>query len=401
MKRLIALWGLFALLALPACAPAEGVTLRTASCFAGTDASAEAYVELLKAFEEGTGCVIEDASAASDEGWKTSVLYDFAAGNEPDVLFFFAASADSAPILSRVVPIGEINAAYPALNLPEVPALRESDGRIYAIPVRSFWEGLFVNTDLFERYGLELPTTWDRLETAIARFREEGVVPISASLSDIPHYLAEMSVLVCGSPQDHAARPKTLAEVPRSWYDGMALIRRLYTLGAFADNVTATNESMASQLFRDKKAAMQIDGSWFANSIPQAGMDTTIVMPMPAYAPQADPHAFIGGVSMGFYLTRRAWEDPARRDMAVRLLAWFAREENLAMLGNSHLTGALQASAGEMLAHRDVMLRPFQDDMSKEAREAWLLDCVAAVAEGTMTAEACWARIMQLRPFED
>lgn len=401
MKRLIALWGLFALLALPACAPAEGVTLRTASCFAGTDASAEAYVELLKAFEEETGCVIEDASAASDEGWKTSVLYDFAAGNEPDVLFFFAASADSAPILSRVVPIGEINAAYPALNLPEVPALRESDGRIYAIPVRSFWEGLFVNTDLFERYGLELPTTWDRLETAIARFREEGVVPISASLSDIPHYLAEMSVLVCGSPQDHAARPKTLAEVPRSWYDGMALIRRLYTLGAFADNVTATNESMASQLFRDKKAAMQIDGSWFANSIPQAGMDTTIVMPMPAYAPQADPHAFIGGVSMGFYLTRRVWEDPARRDMAVRLLAWFAREENLAMLGNSHLTGALQASAGEMLAHRDVMLRPFQDDMSKEAREAWLLDCVAAVAEGTMTAEACWARIMQLRPFED
>lgn len=401
MKRLIALWGLFALLALPACAPAEGVTLRTASCFAGTDASAEAYVELLKAFEEGTGCVIEDASAASDEGWKTSVLYDFAAGNEPDVLFFFAASADSAPILSRVVPIVEINAAYPALNLPEVPALRESDGRIYAIPVRSFWEGLFVNTDLFERYGLELPTTWDRLEIAIARFREEGVVPISASLSDIPHYLAEMSVLVCGSPQDHAARPKTLAEVPRSWYDGMALIRRLYTLGAFADNVTATNESMASQLFRDKKAAMQIDGSWFANSIPQAGMDTTIVMPMPAYAPQADPHAFIGGVSMGFYLTRRAWEDLARRDMAVRLLAWFAREENLAMLGNSHLTGALQASAGEMLAHRDVMLRPFQDDMSKEAREAWLLDCVAAVAEGTMTAEACWARIMQLRPFED
>ena len=401
MKRLIALWGLFALLALPACAPAEGVTLRTASCFAGTDASAEAYVELLKAFEEETGCVIEDASAASDEGWKTSVLYDFAAGNEPDVLFFFAASADSAPILSRVVPIGEINAAYPALNLPEVPALRESDGRIYAIPVRSFWEGLFVNTDLFERYGLELPTTWDRLETAIARFREEGVVPISASLSDIPHYLAEMSVLVCGSPQDHAARPRTLSEVPRSWYDGMALIRRLYTLGAFADNVTATNESMASQLFRDKKAAMQIDGSWFANSIPQAGMDTTIVMPMPAYAPQADLHAFIGGVSMGFYLTRRAWEDPARRDMAVRLLAWFAREENLAMLGNSHLTGTLQASAGEMLAHRDVMLRPFQDDMSKEAREAWLLDCVAAVAEGTMTAEACWARIMQLRPFED
>lgn len=401
MKRIILLAGMLVLLALPWGAAAEGVTLRTASCFAGTDASAEAYVELLKAFEEQTGCVIEDNSSVSDEGWKTGVLYDFAAGNEPDVLFFFAASADSAPILSRVVPMEEINAAYPDLNLPETPALREQDGRVYAIPVRSFWEGLFVNTDLFARYGLALPTTWENLETAIVRFREEGVVPISASLSDIPHYLAEMAVLVCGSPEDHAARPKTLAEVPKAWFDGMALIRHLYALGAFADNVTATNESMASQLFRDKKAAMQIDGSWFANSIPGESMDTTIVMPMPAYAPQADPNAFVGGVSMGFYLTRRAWEDPQRRDMAVRLLAWFAREENLSLLGNSRLTGALQESVDAMLGHRDAMLRPFQDDMSKEAREAWLLDCVSSVAEGSMTAEECWACIMQLRPFED
>lgn len=401
MKRVISLVILLALLAPTMGMAAEGVTLRTASCFAGTDASAEAYVELLKAFEEQTGCVIEDASAASDESWKTSVLYDFAAGNEPDVLFFFAASADSSPILSRVVPIAEINAAYPELNLPEIPALREGDGRIYAIPVRSFWEGLFVNTDLFERYDLALPTTWDNLETAIARFREEGVVPISASLSDIPHYLAEMAVLVCGSPEDHAARPGTLEEVPKAWFDGMALIHRLYALGAFADNVTATNESMASQLFRDKKAAMQIDGSWFANSIPPESMDTTIVMPMPAYSPEADPNAFIGGVSMGFYLTRRAWEDPDRRDMAVRLLAWFAREENLTLLGNIHLTLALQESAAAMLEHKDAMLRPFQDDMSKEAREVWLLDCVSSVAEGSMTAEECWARIMQLRPFED
>ncbi|MGN0997706.1 MAG: ABC transporter substrate-binding protein [Candidatus Ventricola sp.] len=398
MRRLLAL---FFLLVLPAGVMAEGITLRTASCFAGTDASAEAYVELLKAFEEQTGCIIEDASAASDESWKTSVLYDFAAGNEPDVLFFFAANADSAPLLSRVVPIAEINAAYPELHLPEIPALQESDGRIYAIPVRSFWEGLFVNTDLFARYDLELPTTWDNLETAIARFREEGVVPISASLSDIPHYLAEMAVLVCGSPEEHAARPGTLSEVPKAWFDGMALIRRLYELGAFADNVTATNESMASQLFRDKKAAMQIDGSWFANSIPPESMDTTIVMPMPAYAPDANPDAFIGGVSMGFYLTRRAWEDPNRRDMAVRLLAWFAKEENLTLLGNSHLTGALRESVEAMLSHQEAMLRPFQDDMSKEAREVWLLDCVSAVAEGTMTAEECWARIMQLHPFGD
>ena len=113
MKRLLII--LLSLL-LPA-ASAEGVTLRTVSCFAGEDAAAGAYVELLHAYEEQTGNRVEDDSATSDEGWKTRVLSDFAVGNEPDVLFFFACSADSAPILRMMVPITEINAAYPGLNL--------------------------------------------------------------------------------------------------------------------------------------------------------------------------------------------------------------------------------------------------------------------------------------------
>lgn len=397
MRRLALILLLFLL---PAAVAAEGITLYTASTFAGTDTAAEAYVELLKAFEEETGCIIEDDSATSDESWKTGILYDFAAGNEPDVLFFFAANADSTPILSRVVPIDEINAAYPELNLTENQALAEADGRVYAIPVRPFWEGLFVNIDLFEQYNLELPTTWEKLEKAIVTFREAGIVPIAVSFSDVPHYLAEMAILVSGPVEDHEARPRSLDEVRESWYRGMKLIRHLQEMGAFADNAFATTEEMSSQLFREKKAAMQIDGSWFANSIPQSSMDTTIVMPMPAYDESADDRAFIGGTSMGFYLTRKAWEDPEKRDAAVQLLAWLTSKENARALGGLELSGALLESSYAMLENDDVMLRPFQDDMDQEAREFWLLDCVAAVAEGTMTAEECWLRVMQLRPFE-
>lgn len=84
-------------------APAEGVTLRTVSCFAGDDSAAGAYVEILNRYESETGNTVRDTSSTSSEAWKSSVLNDFAAGNEPDILFFFAAGADSAPLLSRVV----------------------------------------------------------------------------------------------------------------------------------------------------------------------------------------------------------------------------------------------------------------------------------------------------------
>lgn len=395
MKKLLAT--ILALL-LIGCACAEGVTLRTASSFAGSDAAALGYVELLREYEAQTGNTVEDSSATSDESWKAGVLSDFAAGNEPDILFFFACSADSAPILRKMVPIAEINAAYPDLNLPEQDILREADGRVYAIPVRPYYEGLFVNTDLFERLDLPLPDTWEKLESAVAAFREAGIVPIAASLSDIPHYIAECAVLSASSPEEYAARPEKLEDVPESWVRGMALIRRLYELGAFPEDALNTSETVTSQLFREKQAAMQFDGSWFANSIPQQNMDTTLVLPVPAYG-DGQSAAVIGGVSMGFYLTRRAWDDPARRDAAVALLAWLTRQDNLSRLGTQQISGALGDSADALLKNAGTVLTPIQDDMNKDARERWLLECVPAVAADGMTAEDCWQRVMALSPF--
>ena len=394
MKR----WSLVMLMLLCLAVPARAVSLRTVSAFGGTDASALSYVELLREYEAQTGNVVEDSSGTSDESWKASVLSDFAAGNEPDILFFFACSADSAPILRKMVPIAEINAAYPDLALPEADILRESDGRIYAIPLRPYYEGLFVNTDLFEQYGAPLPDTWAHFEEAIAVFRDAGIAPIAVSLSDIPHYLAENAVLAAASPEDYTARPATLDEVPESWLRGMELIRRLYTLGAFPENALNTSETITSELFRQKKAAMQIDGSWFINSLPEESMETTVVMPMPSL--DGEGGAVIGGVSMGFYLTRRVWEDPARRDAAVALLDWMTRPDHLRRLAAWDITGALAESADAMAARASDMLRPIQDDMNAATRERWLLDCVPAVAAGDMTAEECWARVMALEPFE-
>ena len=385
-------------LALAPCAAGEGVTLRTVSCFAGEDVAAIAYVELLRAYEEQTGNVVEDDSATSDETWKSRVLSDFAAGNEPDVLFFFACSGDSAPLLRRMVPIETINEAYPGLDLMVSDSLREADGVVYAIPARPYYEGLFVNADLFEAQGLPLPETWDDLERAVTAFAAEGIVPISVSFSDIPHYLAECAVLACAAPEAYSARPAAGEDVPESWREGMALIRRLYELGAFPADALNTSESVTSQLFRDKRAAMQFDGSWFANTLPKANMDTTLVLPVPRA--DGEGGAVIGGVSMGFYLTRRAWDDPLRRDAAVKLLALLTAPENLNRINSEQTAGALRDSAQKLLSEATALLGPMQDDMNKDARETWLLECVPAVAEGRMTPEECWRRVMALDPFD-
>ena len=67
------------------------------------------------------------------------------------------------------------------MNLQENDALREADGKVYAVPVRGYWEGLYVHTDLFEQYNAPLPKDWDSLLEAIRIFRENDIIPISIS----------------------------------------------------------------------------------------------------------------------------------------------------------------------------------------------------------------------------
>ena len=396
-KGLAGLLGILLLLCLMAGASADGVTLRTVSCFAGANAAADAYVEILDRYESETGNTVRDNSSTSDEAWKTSVLKDFAAGNEPDILFFFAAGADSAPLLSRVVSLEEINREYPEIRLPETEALREADGKVYAVPVRGFWEGLYVHTDLFERYGAPLPENWESLLEAIRVFRENGIVPIAVSLTDIPHYLAEMALLACSGAEEQQARPKTWDEVPASWLEAMSVIRELAEAGAFADDAGNTYEQASTDLFLNKKAAMQMDGSWLASSFTPEMMETLEVLPMPLRSGEGSADCYLGGVSMGFYLTRRAWES-GRRDAAVALLAELTAEENVRRLGNTTISGHLLDSSETLRAGR-TMVSPLQDAMNNRAREVWLLECIPAVAEGRMTPEECWRRVMSLDPF--
>lgn len=400
MKKFLAMFlSCMMLLTLCTGALADGVTLKTVSTFAGTDAATDTYVQILKDWQEKTGNTIEDSSSTADEVFKSSVLNDFAAGNEPELFFYFAKTADSAPILSKVVPIEEINAAYPELNLTVNSAIAEEDGVVYCIPVRPFWEGLFCNVDLFEQVGAELPTTWDKLVSAIEKFNAAGITPFAVSLSDIPNYIADAPILSAATGEEYKARPKTLEEVPASWIEGTKVVQKLYELGAFAPDVSATTEAITSQMFRDKKAAMQIDGSWFANGIPEENYDTTVVIPFPTTSDNADATAFMGGVSMGFYVSRKAWDDEAKRDAVVDLLATLTTGENVVSLAAFQFGGRLLESSYEMLnAGMNTMYPPMQDSMDPEARSHWFAQ-IPGIADGTVTAEDLWAGVMELKPF--
>ena len=298
------------------------VTLKTVSMFGGTDPNAEAYQAINEELmAENDYITIEDNSQTSDEDWKAAVAADFSVGNEPDVLQFFTdATADSIVATDKLVSVEEIRAEYPAYAQDTLEAAlaasANTDGVSRAVPTTGYWEGLYCNKDLFDKYNIELPTDWASLETAIRTFQENDIIPIAVSLNNVPHYWIEFLMLYTAGEEGYTSIPKT---APAEWVKALELFKTLRDMGAFPEDTDTVDDAYAGQLFRDKKAAMQLDGSWYAGQIED--MEGTVVIAFPGVPDQqADAASMIGGVSSGFYITRKAWEDPDKREAAVKFV---------------------------------------------------------------------------------
>ncbi len=330
------------------------VTLKTVSMFGGTDPQAEVYQSINEQFMKDNDWVtIEDDSQSSDEEWKASVAADFAVGNEPDVIQFFTdATANDVLAANKFVTIEEIQKEYPEyaqdIKADALAITANPDGVQRAVPTTGYWEGLFCNKDLFDQYDLELPTDWDSMVTAINTFKENGIIPIACSLNNVPHYWIEFLMLYAAGPDEYSQIPET---APEGWVKGLENFKTLRDLGAFPEDTDTVDNDYTGQLFLNKQAAMQLDGSWFSGQITDT--DNTVVVAFPGVEGQkAEAGSMIGGISSGFYITKKAWDDPDKREAAVKFVEAHTNKDSIQKYWES--TGAIANPAAEVTAPSDL-----------------------------------------------
>ena len=298
------------------------VTLKVVTMFGGTDPNAPVYEKIMQDFlEQNPNISIEDNSGTSDEQWKASVAASFSAGDEPDVLQFFTdATANQLVEMDKFVTLEEIQAEYPEYAKSTYAwALRQvanMDGVKRAVPTTGYWEGLYCNKDLFDRYGIALPDDWNSLVTAITEFQKHGIIPISCSLGNVPHYWMEYLLLYSDGVEEYRSSWK---EIPQDSVNALMLFQTLREMGAFPENTDTISNDYAQELFCKKDAAMILEGNWFLSAVKDT--QHTVVIPFPGVKDSKAPRGtIVGGMTSGFYITRRAWNDPAKRDAAVKFV---------------------------------------------------------------------------------
>jgi raffinose/stachyose/melibiose transport system substrate-binding protein len=278
-------------------------TIRVASTFTGADPYTNVWQQVLRDFQtEFPGIkVIDESTGAGGDVFKTKVNTDFASGNEPDVTYGFNGALGK-PIVDsgKVITWDEELKADPewAANFKtDFLEMCKYKGKLYALPFISFFEGMWVNRDLFQNNGLEVPKTYDDIIKAIPVLKAQNIIPIVCAFSDEPHYIIETFILSMGGKDGHAN------PFDSSWAPALKMIKELYDLKAFSDDALTIKQGNCSELFADKKAAMFISGSWSRGKFKD--FENTVVIPLPMVpGGKADPTDIIGGAGTGWYLVR-------------------------------------------------------------------------------------------------
>ncbi|WP_036964490.1 ABC transporter substrate-binding protein [Promicromonospora kroppenstedtii] len=124
-----------------------------------------------------------NAGQGADEYNKFQTAIEAGTG-APDVIMLEAEVLPTFTILESLVDLSEYGAAelegdYTAGSWSDV----SNGDAVYAIPVDGGPMGMLYRTDIFEEYGVEVPTTWDEFATAAQDLRDAG---FEGHITDFP-----------------------------------------------------------------------------------------------------------------------------------------------------------------------------------------------------------------------
>lgn len=327
------------------------IEITVVTSYGGDDGNRQSYEKAVKAYEAASGNTVKDHSGISNEEWKAGITADFENGSEPDVLFYFT-GVDANKFIenNQIVSIDEIRSVYPdyASNMDEnMLPLSPFDGNAYAVPVNGYWEGLYVNKKVLADCGVEVPdadTTWSKFLSDCQKIADKGYIPITASLYEVPHYWFEFCVFNNGSAETHTKLPESSDDIiGRNWAAGLNDIKELYEKGFFPE-ITLTAVAVETDvLMTENKAAFMIDGSWkmgwFAENASDINNFTVTYVPGKISGKNERKSTdIIGGISMGYFITRKAWDNPEKQAACVEFIEAMTTDEVVVTFGATSVT---------------------------------------------------------------
>ncbi len=233
-----------------------------------------------------------------------------------------------------VRPIPELQGEVEAQFLPQSLAFSTFGEQHYAVPANMAGVFLWYNHELFARYNLELPTTWDRLMMACQTFRANGITPIALGNRDgwsggfwLTYLILRLGghpVVINTNQQENVFNNPVFIEAGER-------LQQAVEAGCFEPDYQTNDLGAAQRLLATGSAAMQLQGDWNLGglrNVDRGFVDANIaVMPFPIIdeATQANASLLLGGTGHAFAISSTAPEAAANALLELLTSEEFSR----------------------------------------------------------------------------
>lgn len=144
------------------------------------------YTDVIDAFEAANpGVTVNLESVPGDDTYDNLIKTRIQGGTAPDIF-------EVKNGIPGEIPYTDANLLLDLSDEPWVdtllPAIADQSaatgGKTYSFTTQVSSEGVFYNKDIFEQYGVEIPTTWDEFLDVIQTFKDAGVTPMGVGAKD-------------------------------------------------------------------------------------------------------------------------------------------------------------------------------------------------------------------------
>ncbi len=204
------------------------------------------------------------------------------------------------------------------------------NGKVYEINTgRYVYSGVFYNKDIFAKYNLQVPKTWDQLVSVVNTLKKAGIPAMTVGGKDgWPVLVAGYGILLSAYP-DQAALVKGLWTGTIKWNDpkSIEMWKHMKTLAQDMIEPGASGLSFdaAPGRFASGAVAMYPAGTWDAPAIAKANPNLNFgYFPMPGSNNPADNQYVSGKYDVGWVVAAKT----PHKDAAMNWLSFFSDPKN-------------------------------------------------------------------------
>jgi raffinose/stachyose/melibiose transport system substrate-binding protein len=151
-----------------------------------------------------------------------------------------------------------------------------SPGAVNGVPFAANASGVLYNEELFEQYGVDVPTTWDDLTAAVQKFESAGVTPFYGMLLDAWTAQSPLAPLTAQTQPDHFFEKRFAGETTfqKGWLEATQKLGTLFE--HTQPNAAATGYEDGTRAFAAGESAMLLLGSYAVPQIRSFKPDFTV-----------------------------------------------------------------------------------------------------------------------------